>query len=309
MKPPPSAASPLETPGVKETIELIRRKWPQVSEDAPDRPVFVFAAGWRSGSTLLQRLIASGGEILMWGEPYQHSAFVQLLAEGLRPMAAKGDYAFGYNDEWYMPLDPSEAKPRASRIRNEFEANLYPHPLHLARAHREFFRAWFGVQASSLGFERWGFKETQLSMEHAVYLKWLFPRSKIIFLYRDPYLMYQSYKPLAPWVLRWPNDTIDTLEQFGAWWKSLLSGYLEGYRSVDGMLVKLEDLSRGAIPVSTISDFVEAKLDPTVLEKKIRMRNAGPDAPSPATIDHDEMLRLKAVVDPLATQLGYQPRL
>ena len=38
--------------------------------DLEKGPVFLFSAGWRSGSTLLQRLITHGGEVMMWGEPF-----------------------------------------------------------------------------------------------------------------------------------------------------------------------------------------------------------------------------------------------
>ena len=33
-----------------------------------DKPIFIFACSWRSGSTLLQRYITASGEILVWGE-------------------------------------------------------------------------------------------------------------------------------------------------------------------------------------------------------------------------------------------------
>ena len=35
------------------------------------QPVFVFSAGWRSGSTMLQRMIMENNpELLIWGEPF-----------------------------------------------------------------------------------------------------------------------------------------------------------------------------------------------------------------------------------------------
>ena len=33
--------------------------------------IFVFAAGWRTGSTLLQRIISSTDEVFMWGELHE----------------------------------------------------------------------------------------------------------------------------------------------------------------------------------------------------------------------------------------------
>src|SRR5262245_32576620 len=33
-------------------------------------PIFLLSSGWRSGSTLVQRLINSDSSVLMWGEPF-----------------------------------------------------------------------------------------------------------------------------------------------------------------------------------------------------------------------------------------------
>ena len=47
-----------------------------ISEEArqdDEQPVFVLSAGWRSGSTLLQRMIMENNrDLLMWGEPFPH---------------------------------------------------------------------------------------------------------------------------------------------------------------------------------------------------------------------------------------------
>ena len=79
-----------QTPTIDEAIRTLEARWDlqglseALDSDAPEnRPVFVLAAGWRSGSTLLQRLVMSSGETLVWGEPYDRACYVQDLARSL----------------------------------------------------------------------------------------------------------------------------------------------------------------------------------------------------------------------------------
>src|ERR671916_2027700 len=46
-------------------------------------PTFVLGAGWRTGSTLMQRMLNQTGELLVWGEPYSEGAIAQRLVESL----------------------------------------------------------------------------------------------------------------------------------------------------------------------------------------------------------------------------------
>ena len=43
---------------INDGLKCIEERWPMADADKDtERPVFVFSAGWRSGSTLLQRLL------------------------------------------------------------------------------------------------------------------------------------------------------------------------------------------------------------------------------------------------------------
>ena len=48
-------------------------------------PIFILSAGWRSGSTLLQRLILSAKEVVIWGEPFDKSGIVKNLSNMFLP--------------------------------------------------------------------------------------------------------------------------------------------------------------------------------------------------------------------------------
>lgn len=68
-----------------DAIQCLTTRWPGIGETATtDCPVFVLSAGWRSGSTLLQRMLMP--ECFIWGEPYGHACLLQSLADPLRCM-------------------------------------------------------------------------------------------------------------------------------------------------------------------------------------------------------------------------------
>src|SRR5882757_9964150 len=50
-------------------------------------PIFLLATGWRSGSTLLQRILVTDPKVLLWGEPLGEMALVPELAAILSRLA------------------------------------------------------------------------------------------------------------------------------------------------------------------------------------------------------------------------------
>lgn len=67
----------LRQPGIRSGIEQLQQHCPAVIEADEPAPIFLLSAGWRSGSTLLQRLIMSDARVLIWGEPYDECGLVQ----------------------------------------------------------------------------------------------------------------------------------------------------------------------------------------------------------------------------------------
>src|SRR5262245_48832244 len=55
--------------------------------DSTEKPIFILSAGWRSGSTLVQRCVMSGGEAMIWGEPYGPFGLFDALADPIRRLA------------------------------------------------------------------------------------------------------------------------------------------------------------------------------------------------------------------------------
>src|SRR2546423_11958321 len=107
-------------------LAALSRRWPEVRSSSPDEPVFVLAAGWRSGSTLLQRALLS--HALVWGEPLGHAGLIERLSDPLRAVNERWPEAhFVYRGQ---PID---------KLAEKFVANLYPPPHYLIKAHL----AWF----------------------------------------------------------------------------------------------------------------------------------------------------------------------
>ena len=84
------------------------------------------------------------------------------------------------------------------------------------------------------GFDRWGVKEVRWDVEMASYLRWLFPDARFVFLVRNPFDAYRSYRqwdwydnwPFHTWYDRWPSEPIDSPESFGSHWRRLAGGFL-----------------------------------------------------------------------------------
>jgi hypothetical protein len=279
----------LSVPGA---IDVINTRWGVKAAVDCHRPIFILSAGWRSGSTLLQRLLVSNRDVLIWGEPYSPSNITGRLAESIRIFS-----------ETFPPPEFIFASHQANSDANWHEkwiAHLYPQPQDLREAHRAFFSTLFAMPAARHGYARWGFKECKYGIDHAVYLKWLFPRAKFFFVYRNPYHAYRSFRLFGAY-RQWPDDAVFTAREFGELWKELMQGFLAGHAKVEGHLVKYEDLVSGRIAVQQLQAFAEVTCDPSILDKRVDGRENRHLAQLPDT----EARMLALSVEPLASTLGY----
>ena len=227
--------------------------------DDEEEPVFIFSAGWRAGSTLLQRLVISSNQLVVWGEPLGEAGLVPRLAYSLSAIGPEWP-----GDLW------GDSSADLSALSNQWIANLTPRYEYLWNAHRNLILAWLRDPAQKeFGVNRWGLKEVRLTIDHARYLKWLFPKAKFLFIYRNPYLSYRSWKG-TNWHGEFTAYNSHSPIVFARHWKLLLEGYLSGYEEVDGMLVRFEDLVDGKVTLEDIEKHIGVEnLSPQVLEKKI----------------------------------------
>lgn len=246
---------------ISESIGIFQKRWPINSEENDsEAPVFLLSAGWRSGSTLLQRLILSSGEIALWGEPLGNSGTIARLCHSLTAIT----------DNW-----PSEsyfaAQGTYDDASNQWVANLTPPMKYLRDAHRQFFLQWLQTPANSeWGKIRWGLKEVRLTVHHAFYLQWLFPKARFVFICRHPYDAYNSWKGNR-WRDRWPSYYHKSPVSFARHWHLLVDGYLKHGHELDAIFIKFEDLVEGAVDLKKLAIQLGLKsFDESILQRKIR---------------------------------------
>lgn len=135
------------------------------------RPVFLFSTGWRTGSTLLQRLLCSHPDILVWGENrgvVDQLERVQKTLQGLQQLSREHVEHFRARGAmgWIAMMNPPiEA----------FEEGL-----------RRLLESYFAVPAREFGRSRWGFKEVRHGLASARFLQRLYPEARFLLLARHP---------------------------------------------------------------------------------------------------------------------------
>ena len=278
-------------------LNCIEKRWPDLISFSEDNefPVFIFSAGWRSGSTLLQRLVISSGEIAIWGEPLGEAAFIPRLGRSLSEISLTwpSDDFFFYNSDM-------------KNLNNQWIANIAPEIQYLRTSHRLMFKEWLGKSAQEkFGVKRWGLKEVRLSIDHARYLKWLFPDARFLFIYRNPFDAYKSWKGNR-WRGVWPGYYSRSPVAFARHWKILLEGFIKNYREVDGYMIKFEDLISQRVELQKIAEHLQVeKLDPSVLEKKV----GSPDstkAPKKKRLTLYDRIIISTICGSLMKKLGYK---
>ena len=246
-------------------IERMESRWPEIKLAPPDdsSPVFIFSAGWRSGSTLLQRLIISSQQIAIWGEPLGEAAVIPRLA------ATTAALYGGWPKDSFFDTDPS-----FESLSSKWIANLTPPIPALMNSYRAFLDEWLAQPAyKRYQVNRWGLKEVRLTIHHARWLKWLYPNAKFLFICRSPFNSYSSWRGHR-WGGQWPNYYSWSPISFTRHWKLLTDGFIDGYKELGGRFIRFEDLVSGNFDLDDLARYLEINgLDPTVLNHRV----ASPD--------------------------------
>lgn len=168
----------------------------------------------------------------MWGEPLPHCNIHDGLVNQFR----------AFTTQW-PPRPYFLSGMKLNDPSDTWVANLYPDIDDLLEAHRSFHHTLFAEPAYKAGWKSWGLKEVRFTIDHAAYLRVLYPQCKTVLLYRNPYDAYLSYSHWNVTVFRtWPDRFVSTPYAFGRNWADLTRGYLEGHERVGALLVKYEDL-------------------------------------------------------------------
>lgn len=280
-------------PGILSGLSELRALCPGDAATDKESPIFLLAAGWRSGSTLVQRLIMSDSRVLLWGEPYDECGVIQAMARTVQAFRS------GWPPQEYYY---GGAKPE--QLAGDWIANLFPAAISLRDGHRAFFDTTFAAPARAAGASRWGIKEVRLGAEHAHYLRWLYPNAKFVFLYRNPLDAYRSYCRYGRnWYDTWPDKPVFTPTVFGNHWRALADGFVREAGNLDGIVIRYEDLLGNTSELARIGEYLGLRLNPVALGKKVGTSERGGEK---AWISRMETWLLRRAVSPLAQELGYK---
>lgn len=262
-------------------------------EMAPCSPVFLLSAGWRSGSTLVQRLLTSSKDTIIWGEPFGDSGLLLHPAEQIKK----------FTRSWPHDGTIVSSKMSAESLSMEWIANMYPSVDSLRCAYRQFFDALFQPTTEYGNFSRWGFKDVKLSADDAYFLQWIYPNARFLFLVRNPIDAYISYAPHRPWYIKRPETPIITAKQFARVWQHIAQSFIDHNQSLNAMLFKYEDLLSNPETLTAIEQHLEMTFDHSVLDSKVNPKMA--DKKERYTLLPLERRILKKHSEPTFSKLGY----
>lgn len=141
-----------------------------------EKPVFIIAAGGRTGSTLTQRLITATGEVLVWGEEFS-------MLHRIREFVDK-DPEFNMEPRDYYHNEFLKLEDKQS-LNSRIMGGLRPPIRNKKELVKSIYEGWLGKEAEKLGYKRYGFKELRYRVDDANYLRNCIPDCKIIYLVRD----------------------------------------------------------------------------------------------------------------------------
>ena len=282
----------LQKPGIVSGVAELLASCPPAAADDDEAPIFLLSAGWRSGSTLLQRLIMSDKDVLIWGEPYDECGMIQALADTTKAFRA----GWPPPDYFYDGTPPNE-------LSGNWIANLFPSLEDLRAGHRALFDTMFAHPAKGAGASRWGIKEVRLGIEHAYYLRWLYPNAQFIFLYRNPLDAYRSYCQYGRnWYDTFPDVPVFTPLAFGKHWRGLMEGFISNSKKLDALLIRYEDLIEGHTNLDEIERHLGIRIEHSVIDNKVGSSEQNREK---IQLSWLEKWLLKRAVSPVAEELGY----
>jgi len=212
------------------------------NHEIENEPIFIFAASWRTGSTLLQRVLNASENVFVYGEP-------GFISNARMLFERNEDYL--QKVSWNRENNKTDKQGQWIPIFNPPVENLY-------KAFQCYFTSLYNL--SSIGIEenkKWGFKEVRdNAYEDSKFLKKIFPKAKFLFLIRNPFDMYISLKGQDAIFNNFKDDKpLYPVEV----WNRNVSFFLDHTKinEVGGLVIKYEDLVDNKTSQETLDNIVE----------------------------------------------------
>jgi hypothetical protein len=252
-----------------------------------ESPIVILGVGWRSGTTLLQRLVVAGGDALVWGEPWHRCKPVRTLAEQGRAVSP----------DWLGHLP--DVGPGDGDLGGAWIANMFPDLSHLLGAQQQYLLRLLRDPAHAAGYSRWGVKEVRLAGDDLRYLTTLFPRAKVLVVHRDPRHAWASYRATGFHAYRaWPEQRIDTVREFARNWAELATTLPAAAERGDALVLRYEELAEDDT-LEAIAEHLRVHLDRSTVER--RVGGAGDTPP----LSRHEVRTIDRLAGPALAALGY----
>ncbi|MBL7002511.1 MAG: sulfotransferase [Gammaproteobacteria bacterium] len=277
---------------IVDTISVIKKRWPNCISTSNEAPVFIFASGFRSGSTMLQRSLFN--HCFMWGEPYGNSGLLDHLIAPLLHLSA----AWPIDNFFY------DSNSAYKNLTDKWVANLYPEPKHLIKATQSYLEQLLKSAAIEAGQTNWGFKEVRYNAEHALFLNFIYPKAKFLFLYRNPYDAYRSYREHSvSWYLRFNDKYIDTPQKFAAHWVETTQSFFQFKDELNAKVLRYEDIINPAFNWDEINQYLGFTIDMQAIKTKVKNKFEKNKLSEDDL--NNELKQLEKTVSPLASKLNY----
>jgi hypothetical protein len=276
-----TADNPL--PPLGSVLQAVEERWPAVRTESRAAPLFLLSAGDRVGLKLLRRLWER--KYCLWEEPFRELVPLDRLADTLRQAAE------------------SVAENPENGMGRDVDRGRKPELPALLTATRHYLETALSSPSEKGAARNWGCAEVQLDAEMARLLKWLYPRSRLLFLLRDPYQTYRSLRKSAEAsVAGNPGQSLDSPESFGRYWLRLARGFMEAAEELDAVVVRYEELISPGFDWGTLEpDFGDQSDEGGMPAAVVDPHGELPDPPDILV----ELFRLSNVVGSYALSIGY----